>query len=209
MRPVFRCVSDAAPFPVSHGTSIIYFGRTHFHLRFYRGCQIGIFESALDPLGPKNSQKGPIGATHRKNRIDDLKATEISFVLPFGFSGFINGPATEFHPVAFGRFQPFSRTHFGSGTPKTGPNRLFVLQTQPSYGKRVTLEFSRLMHKHIKQPGYGPFLPKISFLIHWAGGAKLPFRCNSLRRSTPTGKYKNLFYLSLLAPQGALGGLAF
>ena len=169
MRPVFRCVSDAAPFPVSHGTSIIYFGRTHFHLRFYRGCQIGIFESALDPLGPKNSQKGPIGATHRKNRIDDLKATEISFVLPFGFSGFINGPATEFHPVAFGRFQPFSRTHFGSGTPKTGPNRLFALQTQPSYGKRVTLEFSRLMHKHIKQPGYGPFFAQnqFSYSLGW------------------------------------------
>ena len=59
MRPGCLCASDAAPFPVSHDTSIIYLGRTHFHLRFYRGCQIGIFELALGPLGPKKQPKGP------------------------------------------------------------------------------------------------------------------------------------------------------
>ena len=121
------------------------------------------------PPGAQKQPKGPYWGHPQEKQIDDLKATEISFVLPFGFSGFINGPATEFHPVAFGRFQPFSRTHFGSGTPKTGPNRLFVLQTQPSYGKRVTLEFSRLMHKHIKQPGYSPFFAQnqFSYSLGW------------------------------------------
>ena len=38
-----------APFPVSHDTSIILLGWTHFQLWFLRGGQIGVFGSALDP----------------------------------------------------------------------------------------------------------------------------------------------------------------
>ena len=46
-----------------------------------------------------------------------------------------------------------------------------------------------------KRPGYGlffaenPFSPadEFAFSIHWAGGMKLPFRCNSLRR-IPKGR---------------------
>ena len=143
MRPGFLCASDAAPFPVSHDTSIIYLGRTHFHLRFYRGCQIGIFELALGPLGPKKQPKGPYWG----------------------------------HPQEKQNRRPQSHQNF----------LCFTLWNFPDSSTVRQQSFIRL--------------------IHWAGGAKLPFRCNSLSRSTPTGKY--LFNLSLLAPQGALGGQAF
>ena len=75
---------QVGPFSVSHDTSIILLGWTNFYRQFLRGGQIDVFGSAQDPPGPKKGQKGPFGATHMKNRIEGLKATEILLVPPIG-----------------------------------------------------------------------------------------------------------------------------
>ena len=73
----------------------------------------------------------------------------------------------EFHPVAFDCFRPFSRTRFGPGPHKRAQiDRVFALQTQQSYGKRVTWAYQKwTLH-------FGPLLgpekrPKQPVLGHW------------------------------------------
>ena len=51
---------------------------------FRVAAKLAFSDRPLTPRGPKKGQKGPFGATHGKNGIDRLEATEICFVLPVG-----------------------------------------------------------------------------------------------------------------------------
>ena len=83
---------------------------------------------------------------------------------------------------------------FGPGTPERGPNRVFTettAATPPKFWLFYPLESSGLMKK------WPVFRRKSVFTrqpigVHGAGGTKLPFWCNSLRWSTPTGPKASL-----------------
>ena len=91
------------------------------------------------PMGPKKGQKGPFEATHGKNGIDGLEATEICFVYPLEFSGLIHKrPGYDLSPSGLRQFSAVSQNAFRPGDPETGPNRIFTHETPQSYGKRVT-----------------------------------------------------------------------
>ena len=51
---------------------------------FRVAAKLAFSDRPQTPQGPKKGQKGPFGATHWKNGIDGLEATEISVVLPVG-----------------------------------------------------------------------------------------------------------------------------
>merc|ERR1711989_70126 len=82
--------------------------------------------------------------------------------------------------------------HFGPSVGKTES----TAATPPKFRSFYPLELFGLIHK---RPGQDPFFcQKPVFThqrvrIHGASGTKLPFRCNSLRRSTPAGKWKIKF----------------
>ena len=55
-----------------------------FSCGFHVAAKLTFSDWPQTPMGPKKGQKGPFGATHRKNGIDGLEATEICLVLPVG-----------------------------------------------------------------------------------------------------------------------------
>ena len=91
------------------------------------------------PLGPEKRPKRPVSGHQREKPNQRLRRhRNFGRFTRWNISDqFINGPVTEFLPVASGHFQPLAKTRFGPGTPETGPNRVFALKTPPSYGKRV------------------------------------------------------------------------
>merc|ERR1711902_452284 len=95
------------------------------------------------PLVAPGAQKGPKGPFwgHPRKKQDRQARSQRNFgrFTPWGFQdSCINGPATQFLPVAFGHFRQFPETRFGPGSPETGQNRIFSSKTQYLYGKRVT-----------------------------------------------------------------------
>ena len=104
-------------------------GWTHFHLRFSRGGQIGVFGSAPDPPGPKKGPKGPFWGHPRKKRVRQARSQrnfgEFRFD-PLGFLRFVHKrPGDAVSPSGLWPFSAVSRNAFRPGEPRNGPESRF------------------------------------------------------------------------------------
>ena len=84
----------------------------------------------IDPRPPraqKRAKKALLGPSTEKSECRAAKPPKLRsfWHQPISGSSF-RFRATEFLPVASGRFLPFPKMRFGPGTPETGPNRIFA-----------------------------------------------------------------------------------
>ena len=79
------------------------------------------------PWGPKRAKKALLGPPTEKMECTAAKPPKFRsfWHQPISGSSF-RFRATEFFPVASGRFLPFPNMRFGPGTPQTSPNRIFA-----------------------------------------------------------------------------------